>query len=57
MIGAIGFPAIVVEAGILAGVLIAGGGALYATGAIVYAAQRPTRARRCSATTRSSTCS
>jgi hemolysin III len=41
MIGAIGFPAIVAEAGIAAGVLIAGGGALYATGAIVYAAQRP----------------
>jgi hemolysin III len=41
MIGAIGFPAIVAEAGIAAGLLIAGGGALYATGAIVYAAQRP----------------
>ena len=41
LIGAIGFPAIVVEAGIAAGVLIAAGGALYATGAIVYAAQRP----------------
>ena len=41
MIGAIGFPAIVVEAGIAAGVLIAVGGALYATGAVVYAAQRP----------------
>ncbi len=41
LIGAIGFPAIVVEAGIVAGLLIAGGGALYATGAIVYAAQRP----------------
>jgi hemolysin III len=41
MIGAIGFPAIVAEAGVAAGVLIAGGGALYATGAIVYAAQRP----------------
>ena len=41
LIGAIGFPAIVVEAGIIAGVLIAGGGALYATGAVVYAAQRP----------------
>ncbi len=41
MIGAIGFPAIVVEAGIVAGLLIAVGGALYATGAIVYAAQRP----------------
>jgi hemolysin III len=41
MIGAIGFPAIVAEAGIVAGLLIAGGGALYATGAIIYAAQRP----------------
>jgi hemolysin III len=41
MIGAIGFPAIVVEAGIIAGALIAAGGALYATGAIIYAAQRP----------------
>ena len=30
-----------VEAGIAAGVLVAAGGALYATGAIVYAAQRP----------------
>ena len=41
MIGAIGFPAIVAEAGIVAGLLIALGGALYATGAIIYAAQRP----------------
>jgi hemolysin III len=41
MIGALGFPAIVANAGIGAGLLIAGGGALYATGAIVYAAQRP----------------
>jgi hemolysin III len=41
LIGAIGFPAIVAEAGIVAGLLIAGGGALYATGAIIYAAQRP----------------
>jgi hemolysin III len=41
MIGALGFPAIVAEAGIAAGILIATGGALYATGAIVYAAQRP----------------
>jgi hemolysin III len=40
-IGAVGFPAIVVEAGIVAGVLIAVGGALYVTGAIIYAAQRP----------------
>ncbi len=41
MIGALGFPAIVAEAGIVAGLLIAAGGALYATGAIVYAAGRP----------------
>ena len=41
MIGAVGFPAIVSEAGIVAGLLIAGGGALYASGAIIYAAQRP----------------
>ena len=41
LIGAIGFPAIVVEAGIVAGILIAVGGALYATGAVIYAAQRP----------------
>ena len=41
LIGAIGFPAIVAETGVIAGILIAGGGALYATGAIVYAAQRP----------------
>jgi hemolysin III len=41
MIGAIGFPAIVAETGLTAGILIAGGGALYITGAIIYAAQRP----------------
>lgn len=41
MIGAIGFPVIVVETGPVAGALIAGGGALYITGAIIYAAQRP----------------
>ena len=41
LIGAIGFPAIVAEAGIVAGLLIAAGGALYGTGAIIYAAQRP----------------
>jgi hemolysin III len=40
-IGVAGFPAIVVEAGIAAGALIAMGGALYVTGAIIYAAQRP----------------
>lgn len=41
LIGAIGFPAIVAEAGLGAGILIAAGGALYVTGAIVYAAGRP----------------
>jgi hemolysin III len=41
MIGAIGFPAILVEAGIVAGLLIAVGGALYAAGAIIYAVGRP----------------
>jgi hemolysin III len=41
MIGAIGFPAIVVEAGIAAGILIAFGGVLYAAGAVIYAVQRP----------------
>jgi hemolysin III len=40
-IGALGFPAIVIEAGIGAGVLIAIGGALYTAGAVVYARQRP----------------
>jgi hemolysin III len=41
LIGAIGFPAIVAEAGIVAGLLIAAGGILYGTGAVIYAAQRP----------------
>jgi hemolysin III len=41
MIGAIGFPAIVSETGLTAGILIAGGGALYITGAVIYATQRP----------------
>jgi hemolysin III len=40
-IGALGFPGIVVSAGVGAGVLIAAGGVLYTTGAIVYARQRP----------------
>ena len=40
-IGALGFPAIVIDAGIGAGVLIAAGGVLYTMGAIVYARQRP----------------
>jgi hemolysin III len=41
LIGAVGFPAILVEAGIVAGLLIACGGLLYAAGAIIYALQRP----------------
>jgi hemolysin III len=40
-IGAFGFPAVVVTAGIGAGALIAVGGVLYTAGAIVYARQRP----------------
>jgi len=41
LIGAAGFPAIVVKAGIAAGALIALGGVLYAAGAVIYALQRP----------------
>jgi hemolysin III len=41
LIGAIGFPAIIAETGLAAGLLIAGGGALYLTGAVVYAIGRP----------------
>jgi hemolysin III len=40
-IGALGFPAIAIEAGIGAGVLIAVGGVMYTAGAIVYARQSP----------------
>ena len=40
-IGALGFPAIIAETGLVSGLLIAGGGALYLTGAIIYALQRP----------------
>jgi hemolysin III len=40
-IGALGYPAILVEAGLGAGILIAIGGVLYTAGAIVYARQRP----------------
>jgi hemolysin III len=40
-IGAIGFPAIIAETGVVAGILIAGGGLLYVTGAVIYAMQRP----------------
>ena len=41
LIGAVGFPAIIAEAGVTAGILIVVGGALYAAGAIIYATQRP----------------
>ena len=41
LIGAVGFPAIIAEAGLVAGILIAAGGALYVTGAVVYAVGRP----------------
>ena len=40
-IGAVGFPAIIAETGVVSGILIAGGAALYVTGAVVYATQRP----------------
>jgi hemolysin III len=40
-IGLLGFPGIVVNAGLGAGVLIAVGGVLYTAGAVVYARQRP----------------
>ena len=40
-IGALGFPAILIEAGIGAAILIAVGGVLYTAGAIVYARQSP----------------
>jgi hemolysin III len=40
-IGVLGFPGIVVNAGLGAGALIAAGGVLYTAGAIVYARQRP----------------
>ncbi len=41
MLGAVAVPAIVSEAGIGAGALIAFGGVLYMIGAVVYASQRP----------------
>ena len=41
LIGAVGFPAIIAEAGVTAGILIGAGGALYVTGAVIYALQRP----------------
>jgi hemolysin III len=40
-IGAIAFPAIISEAGLMAGILVALGGLLYTVGAVVYAAGRP----------------
>jgi len=40
-IGALGFPAIVGNAGLGAGILIAVGGVLYTAGAVIYARQRP----------------
>ncbi len=40
-IGVVGFPAIIAETGVGAGVLIGLGGILYVTGAVVYAAGRP----------------
>jgi hemolysin III len=40
-IGAVAFPAIVAQAGLGAGILIAFGGLLYTIGAVIYAMQRP----------------
>ena len=40
-IGAIAFPAIVAQAGLGAGILIAFGGLLYTIGAVIYAMKRP----------------
>ena len=40
-IGALAFPAIAIDAGIGAAILIAVGGILYTTGAVVYARERP----------------
>jgi hemolysin III len=41
LIGAVAYPEIVSKAGIGAGILIAAGGALYITGAVIYAVERP----------------
>jgi hemolysin III len=41
LIGAVGFPAIIVETGVVAGILVLGGGVLYITGAVIYALGRP----------------
>jgi hemolysin III len=40
-IGALAFPAIAVDAGIGAAILIAFGGALYTAGAVIYACEKP----------------
>ena len=57
LIGAVAFPAIVSEAGLAPALLIAGGGALYTPAAPSSTrSSARTRARRSSATTRSSTC-
>jgi hemolysin III len=40
-VGALAFPAIVSQAGVGAGILIAAGGILYTIGAVIYAMQRP----------------
>ncbi len=41
LIGAVGFPAIIAETGLVAGILIGTGGALYMAGAVIYAIGRP----------------
>jgi len=41
LIGAVAYPEIVSKAGLGAGILIAAGGALYITGAVIYATERP----------------
>ena len=51
------FPELWSEMGVAGTLLVAVGGLLYTAGAVVYATQRPTPARRSSATTRSSTSS
>ena len=55
-LGAIALPAIIAEAGLGAGLLIAFGGVLYVAGAVITRASARTRDRPSSATTRSSTC-
>ena len=41
LVGALVFPAVIVEAGVIAGVLVGTGGLLYGIGAVVYARERP----------------